>query len=533
MRLIAQSNEKVDIFPYCASPYYGLDYFKRKTKAANERLDESTGAMVSKILARQRQKSEPLHLKEWADVQRWNRHFRKISEDDQVMDSTMSAFYEWTGLMLKLAGELNVSDTWEAHCDNLEAFVRDFYADDSLLSIEEDDPERAALEQKAVAGIKDVIGKVRSAFALTKGTGGSVDWAEFSATMTDAFKEKRLMLRGASRTGVGVAEPKDVLGLRFKHLIVYDVSERNFPLPWNPGWLLSEGDRKSIEAFKEQTAEVKNAISKEQFFRAVSNAEDTVSFIIPSIGQDEKAINRSIWVGDIEEEFKEAGKSVTVEHTKRRFPAPEVVDCSVTENELSLHRSDEDFIAEGGEDKRLKDLFEANREDAERLASFAHVKFRDGYKWSASMIGQYLKCSMAFIPTYLAGIRQKDEYEELPSPMSAGNFLHSMAKMVIDKIDELRGLPYQDASAKLEQFIEKELSYDRARLAANMSEELWGILKVPHARIIKKFAESELEYLQTNGACFNSRLTEQKFSTGEDSGKLQLSSIDISLRGQD
>ena len=217
--------------------------------------------------------------------------------------------------MLKLATKFNVSSTWDAHCDNLEAFVKDFYADDAPLSLEEDDPGRAALEQKAVAGIKDVIGKVRSAFALTKCC-GSVDWAEFSATIADAFKEKRLMLRGASRTGVGVAEPKDVLGLRFKHLIVYDVSERNFPLPWNPGWLLSEGDRKNIEAFKVQTAEAKNAVSKEQYCCAVSNAEETVSFAIPSIGQDEKAINRSIWVADVEEGVAEKPANRSLRNTQ-------------------------------------------------------------------------------------------------------------------------------------------------------------------------------------------------------------------------
>ena len=527
MKLISSFESKVDIFPFCASPYFGMDYFGRqKGKACS---DASKSSMASRMQSLLRRRSEVLPLKDWANPSLWNKYFGKVDSSDHELDNIRGKFHEWSKLMLEWCRELNREGSWDDHCRNLERLAGEFYTGRGLLGNELLNPDQAALEMKALDAIRDVIDKVRYAFQLTGKNSKKVGWSEFASTIGEAFREKRLMIRGASRAGVAIAEPKDAIGAQFPHVLVFEVSEKRYPCPYSPGWILSENDRQRIDGLNNGDADARRLQEKSHFFTAVAAASDTLTFLIPSIGTDEKEINESIWVADIEKMAAEAQTAIKKEYVKRRYPAPNLEKDCVTEQEVILNRDDAASTLHGAEETALLGLKQINSEDKERLAEVSKARFNSEYAWSASMIGQFLRCGASFVPIYLADIRQKEEYEELPSAMAAGSFIHAMAKAAFEKAASLKGQPLEEARKELRCFIEAQFDYGRTGLSFNTTESLWVLLKAQYLSIIMQFAESELEYMNGPGRSFCIHENEQPMSTSQGNGTLRIGNTDISF----
>ncbi|HOA14964.1 MAG TPA: PD-(D/E)XK nuclease family protein [Bacillota bacterium] len=533
MELLSLSNDKFDIFLYINAPYFGLEHFERPKhgEKGNRCTTWPNRGFAAKVESYLWQKSKPLYLSEWANIRKWNSHFRPIKPDDQLMNEVQSAFYTWAEVMEKYARKMNRKAKWSEHCDSLEEFFKEFYINRAQLCSEKTDPKNSSVELKALVGIQQVIDKIRSANQLMSDSSEPVDWAEFAATVQQAFKEKRLMLRGSSNSGVGIAEPKDIVGLDFKHVIFYEASEANFPKPWSTGWVLAEQDRKEIKGLKEKSVEERNALAKAHFMMAARAASETLWFAIPSIGEDEKPVNPSIWVEEVEEELSSTGIAVKEEHVKRRLPAPERQDLCVTVKELGLKKED-DKVSTTGEPWGKELLLQRNLEDEKRLAELSSIRFNDEYKWSPSMLNQYLKCGISIIPKYLDALREREEYEELPSAASTGNFLHGIAESILLKIAETKHQTDESAWGAVERLIQEKLTYENAAISASMPAELWQLYKGLYTRIMTGFAKSELLHMRQAGGIFANHITERDLTTGDECGKLTLGEIRASFKAR-
>lgn len=533
IELFSRSGEPFDIFFYCNAPYFGLEQFERDMHSTKDYDSEMplNRSIASKVESYLKQKSKPLHFSEWSNINKWNKHFRPLKQDDHEMDEAQAAFYRWTEQMYKYAKRMNRKASWSEHCDSLEKFFGEFYKEKGPINDEKSNPKGSSTEIKALVGIQQVIDKVRSANQLMSYSSEPVEWAEFASTIQQAFREKRLMLRGSSLSGVGIAEAKDIIGLDYRHIIFYEATESNFPMPWNTGWVLTEQDRKEIGGMCDKSVDERNALAKYQFMMAANAASETLCFAIPSIGEDEKPVNASIWVEEVEEAFSTKGAAAEEERIKRRLPAPESEDMCITGSEQCLKETDDqiNMMRRTWGKERLRDL---NLEDEIRIGELAASKFGDEYKWSPSMLNQYLSCGLSVIPKYLGGLREREEYEDLPSAATTGNFLHSVAEKVLLKIAEKRTECFDSAWGAIERLIHDELTYENAEISSSMSEEMWQLYKGQYEGIATRFAQSELLHAQQGGAVFTGYITEKDYSTGNGCGKLSLGDIEASFKAR-
>lgn len=533
IELFSRSSEPFDIFFYCNAPYFGLEQFERGPHNGQDHESEIhlKRSIASRVESYLKQKSKPLLFSEWSNISKWNKHFRPFKQDDHEMDGARATFYRWTETMHRYAKMMNRKASWSEHCDSLEKFFSEFYIKKGLLNDEKRNPKGSSIEIKALVGIQQVIDKVRSANQLMSYSSGPVEWAEFASTIQQAFREKRLMLRGSSLSGVGIAEAKDIIGLDHRHIIFYEVTESNFPMPWNTGWVLTEQDRKEIGGMCDKSVEERNALAKYQFMMAANAASETLCFSIPSIGEDEKPVNASIWVEEVEEAFSTKEAVIEEERIKRRLPAPESEDMCITGSEQCLKETDDqiNILRRKWGKERLKEL---NLEDEIRIEELAASKFGDEYKWSPSMLNQYLSCGLSIIPKYLDGLREREEYEELPSAATTGDFLHGVAEKVLIKIAENRTESFDSAWRAIEQLIHDELTYENAEVSSSMSEEMWQLYKGQYTGIMTRFAQSELKHAQQGGSVFTGYITEKDYTTGDGCGKLSLGDIEAAFRAR-
>ncbi|OQB47197.1 MAG: ATP-dependent helicase/deoxyribonuclease subunit B [Firmicutes bacterium ADurb.Bin153] len=490
MELVSISGMKLDVFKYCASHYWGMDL-----------------ETVSSLKGFQKIKGTLMELSKWA------KHSSIVSgfsiPDEDILRIHLNELCEWADRISSWVHMNKKSNTWEAHCSNLRKFIDDNYV--KLISGELD-PASMAIERKAIDDLREIIDKIEEANLLMEDQKSKVDWDTFAYSVSEAIRKTRIMKKAASKLGVAIAEPKDINGLAFDTLVIYEVTESNFPTVRKPKWLLSDEDLIRISKpggeFCENT---RITLERTAFDAAIASCKGQLVLAIPSIGDDERKLNPSVWVADVEDSQRKAGGDYRLVDCPRKIPAAlRYADC-VTETEQRLYKDDRAYY---GENKPFG--FEALKtrnvdEGGARLKSATGKVIDESYVWTPSKINGFLKCSLSAVTGILLKMREDEEYEEMVSGKARGNMVHNALKVAIDVLTTMRkerkATKEQAKKAAIEA-IERTLSYSESYKYSDASEEIWKLVIAGTKPALVAFIAEEADYIFDESIGFLPRHTE-------------------------
>ncbi len=487
--LISARKQKLDAFRYMRNPYFGI----------------ADAGKLPLLKGKAKTKGLLLTLTNWAEDGKYNRYFR-MNEKDPDFDLNSIAQKElkaWADGMLSDCESLASSGAWDELADRFLAYLdkRFAYLNDEALQ-----PALRALEEKAWAGLKDILSKIIEAGKLVSQDGAEVNWSEFSYTLAEALQRKRILVKGASPLGVAVAELADVAGLSFDTTVIYEPTEVHCPSAEKPSWLLREDELPFFDSGIQAVSRDKEIrLEKERFMAAADTARQNLVLALPSIGTDERQINKSVWVDDLIERKREGFTISTIE-VLRKLPAPYAKDTCLTKNEIEVAELDE-RIYEGSEPYGFKAAWSNDQQKKEALKNLASEIIGDEYVWSASRINKYLKCSLSALPEFLLGIRDKQGYEESLTRLGRGNIAHEALKEAVKVLASGRKegkLTAGDCLKKAKEAAANAMSYDKAFKYADASEQVWNLMVDGIREAVMLFLEEEAAYLwdQDSGGKF-------------------------------
>lgn len=477
MELVSLSDNKIDAFKYCAAPYWGID------------LDA-----VSNLRSFQKVKGTLMELNKWAKA-------GSIVGDSSTLDNTtlddcLEKFNKWANQIYSWVQRHKKSNTWGSHCHNLREFIENYYGELFSKSL---DPASMATGFKAIEGLYEIINKIEEANLLMKDRKSKVDWNTFSYSVSEAIRKTRIMKKAASILGVAIAEPKDIKGLSFDILVLYEATETNFPSIKRPKWLLSDEDLIRIAGSgKDYDEDHRIALERADLDAAIASCKGELVLAVPSIGKDERKINASVWVTDIVDAQIRAGGRYEFFDRLRKLPASARIDDCVTEAELSLFKSDYAYYEEkkpfGFEALKKRNLDEAGA----RLKQVTKKVLDENYIWSPSKLNGFLNCSLSAVTSILLNMGEDEEYEELTSGKAKGNLVHNALKSAIDVLKDMRiegKATKQQAGEKAIKEMDRKLSYSESYKYADVSEEIWKLIIAGIRPALETFVMGEVDYV--------------------------------------
>ncbi len=479
--LISLRGQKIDAFRYMRNPYFGI----------------KDAGVISLLKSKSKTKGLIQTLDKWSQESKYGYLFR-IDEKDQDYEANSSAQREFKAWIEKMAGDcarISVGGSWDAMAHRFLSYVEEELA---FLTDATSEPALRALEEKAWEGLKDIIRKIEEAGRLISADGGKASWHEFAYTLTQALQKKRVLAKGASPLGVAVAEAADIAGLRFDTTVLYEPTEGYFPKAEKTSWLISQESLPELDdTICVAPREAVIGLEKEMFMAAADTAESRLVLALPSIGSDEREINKSVWVDDLVERKSAEGFSIESLEIKSKLPAPAEGALCITENEGSMLEEDRDIYTRGRQYGFLAS-WENDIKKVGLLREASRKIMNADYKWSASKMNKYLKCSLSALPETLLGIREKQEYEESITNASKGTLAHEALKSAVKVLAEIRQegvLSRLEAAARAKAAAEEAMSYGKSFKYADTSESVWALMVEGVREIVMRFIDEEAEYL--------------------------------------
>ena len=252
---------------------------------------------------------------------------------------------------------------------------------------------------------------------------------EFRNVLDEALADVTFEIKGGRRDGVLVTDAIKARGLKFKHIFLMGMREREFPKTSTENWIYDDAEREELKQNNVQLPMVKDAYAEDYYF-FWSIILQACEKLVLTWFEDSSAV-RSVYVGELQKHYTD----LKTEEIFEKEPAS--IQEALMKGRSNPKEFRQEWLGELAERAAMVDELRLSDEVYTGVLSdeklIAKVKDRIGNNFSASMLEGYAHCPFSFLAQRVWGVDGYQEKEEMTSPVEEGNLIHEVLANFVGK----------------------------------------------------------------------------------------------------